>query len=137
MSLWSTHALGPAPSDAEARRLWMQHAAGFIMFHDIGEYARSHIDVSLSPEAQQAAEQAINDALYGLMMVANGVTGGLHNDHHTLKVRVVVMLEDDDTIIDSLDLFDGDGACMGYHLWKANDFGEDPVAIPRRSAEAP
>lgn len=32
------------------------------------------------------------------------------------------------TIIEQMDLRDGDGVCMGFHSWKEGNFGTDPVA---------
>jgi hypothetical protein len=133
MSTRSEFALGAMPTEPVAKNLWLQHAAGFVLFRDVGGYAKSRIDSSLPPDARAAAEKAVDDALYGLMMVADGVSGRLHNDDHLLEVGVVVSLLDAEsyTVLDRLDLLDGDGACMGYHMWKENDFGQYPVAIPR------
>jgi hypothetical protein len=38
-----------------------------------------------------------------------------------------VELHHDGQLVESLDLRDGDGMCMGYHGWIDGDFGSDPV----------
>ena len=119
--------LAEAPVEHRARELWMQHAAGFILFQDVREYARSNIRADLPAVARDAALKAIDDALYGLMMVADGVTGALRSGTRYLHVRVNVRHQDGGRILDEIDFFDGDGACMGFHGWKDGDFGEHPV----------
>ncbi len=105
----------------------MQHCAGFILFRDVRDYAIRAMDAGLSEDARAAAVKAIDDALYGMMMVADGVTGSLRNNAHSVRVHVSVQLLEGRKVVQSLDLADGDGACMGFHGWKDGDFGEDAV----------
>jgi hypothetical protein len=124
------HKLAPAPSDAAARRLWLQHVAGFILFEDAHKYAVSRLPSSLNGAAKEAAMKAIDDTLYGVMMIVEGVTGALGNSDHTVDLHLVVRLCDADNgePIEALNLRDGDGACMGFHGWREGDFGKVPVA---------
>ncbi len=120
------------PPDApRARELWLQHAAGFILLSNIREYALGEIDQGASTEARNAAAKAVDDALYGLMMLVDGVTGGLRNPEYEVDVSLVVRLlsrgEEADTLVQEIDLRDGDGVCMGFHGWKLGDFGDEPV----------
>jgi hypothetical protein len=121
--------LGDPPADARRRELWLQHGAGLIVFEDVRGYARKLIEPNLGDEARGAALKAIDDAVYGLMMVIDGVTGDLHGRGRMLSLRTTVRLERSDTgeVIDALDLAEGDGMCMGYHGWVNGDFGDDPV----------
>ena len=77
--------------------------------------------------------KAIDDAVYGLMMVIDGVSGAINNDTHTVELSVAVKLLDRETedVIGGIDLGDGDGMCMGYHEWIDGNFGEDVVATSR------
>jgi hypothetical protein len=120
--------LSEPPGDSRKRELWLQHAIGFIIFQDIREYALAQVDPSLNDDAKAAATNAINDAIYGLMMVLDGVTGVLANESQCVKLRVIAELVDanEDNVIESLDLIDGDGMCMGFHGWIENDFGDSP-----------
>ena len=126
--------LGSAPAPDRHRELWLQHAAGFILFEDMRGYAVNQLDPSLDETARTAALKAIDDTVYGLMMVLDGVTGGLANAEHSVHLQTKVCLESSsDELIACVDLFHGDGMCMGYHMWRQGDFGEDPVAVLKRT----
>jgi len=135
MATWQ-HELVDPPAEPRARELWLQHAAGFIVFEDIRRYATERIDPALSVEARAAVQKGIDDAVYGLMMVIDGVTGGLSNASHTLYIDFFVRLAQRgdstaDRVQSEVDLRQGDGMCMGCHGWLEGDFGEEPVAVPR------
>jgi hypothetical protein len=121
--------LGPLPAAERRRELWLQHAAGFILFEDVRGRAIRNLDPSLDAMAKAAALQAIDDTVYGLMMVLDGVTGGLGNAEYRVHLRTEVCLSHQGSreISGSLDLMQGDGMCMGYHGWLQGDFGKDPV----------
>jgi len=127
---------GP-PESKRARELWLQHAVGFIVFEDIRRYALDKIDPHLAPEVHQAVQKGIDDAVYGLMMVIDGVTGALSNDSERVELSVVArhVMKDKQgvsgAVINELDLASGDGMCMGYHGWLKGDFGTAPVVTPK------
>jgi hypothetical protein len=130
----SQYQLVDPPSPARARELWLQHAAGFIMFEDVRGYALEKIDPALSEEARAAAAKAVDDAVYGLMMVIDGVSGGISNAKYNVYVDFIVRLAKridgiDDGLLSEVNLRDGDGMCMAYHGWREGDFGKDPVAV--------
>jgi hypothetical protein len=122
----------PPPRNERSFELWLQHAAGRILFEDVRGYALEQIDPKLPVDSRAAAEKAINDALYGLMMVIDGVTGELRNDDHAVELSVAVQLLDrkSNKVTAAINLRDGDGMCMGFHGWIADDYGEDLVASP-------
>lgn len=133
--------LADAPTEQRDLELWLQHAAGFILFEDVRGYARSKIDPSLPPQTRLVAEKAIDDALYGLMMVLDGVTGSLSGTTTEVNLRTRVRLVtrpalSPSAVIAELDLFEGDGMCIGYHGWLENDFGRIPIVKARRRSEA-
>jgi len=115
--------------------LWLQHAAGRIIFEDIRSYAIEKIDPTISGKARSAAMKSIDDAVYGLMMVIDGVSGGLCNSRQSVGISVTVRLKTNktDAIAAELDLCEGDGMCMGYHGWISGDYGEDPIATLKSS----
>jgi hypothetical protein len=119
--------LGPVPSDERERELWLQHAMGFILFEDVRGYAISKIDSNLDAPARDAAIRAVNDAVYGLMMVLDGVTGSLGDGTRSVHLATTIRLTDDAGVIAELPLSEGDGACMAYHSWLEGNFGETPV----------
>src|SRR5260370_21404325 len=119
MATWQYELVEP-PSESRARELWLQHAAGFILFEDVRRYAMERIDPGLSDEARAAVQKGIEDAVYGLMMVIDGVTGGISNANRNVYIDFFVRLakrEDslDDGLLSEVDLRNGDGMCMGSH----------------------
>lgn len=139
MATWQYELSNP-PTEPRARELWLQHAAGFILFEDVRRYAMERIDLALPDDARAAVQQGIDDALYGLMMVIEGVTGGLSNPSHTVYIDFIARLaargdSGDGSVLSEVDLRQGDGMCMGYHGWLEGDFGEHPVAVPPSGTE--
>jgi hypothetical protein len=138
MATWE-HELGDAPTEPRARELWLQHAAGFIVFEDVRRYAIERIDPALTDEARAAVRKGIDDAVYGLMMVIDGVSGGLSNANHGVHIDFVVRLaaRREKSVESEVDLRRGDGMCMGYHGWLDGDFGKYPVALPATTDSKP
>lgn len=128
----SDFALAPVPSDKRGYELWLQHCAGFILMQDVRAYARDQVPANLDSPVKQAALNAINNALYGVMMIGDGMTGALRGTDNAVELHLVVRhvrtTGGSREVVDELDLADGDGACMGFHSWVENDFGEHPVA---------
>lgn len=129
--------LSSVPKDKRARELWIQHAAGFILFEDARGYAREKIDPRLLPEARAAVEKGIDDALYGLMMIVDGVSGRLSSASSEVHLAMLVRLvreraNGDSEVVEEVDLAYGDGMCMGMAGWVEGDFGAHPPA--RRQA---
>ena len=121
--------LAKHPLESRSLELWLQHAAGRIIFKDIRGYAIGQISPTIDPAARQAALKAIDDAIYGLMMVLDGVTGSLGNEIEFVSLKTEVQLRSraDSSVISSLDLFEGDGMCMGFHGWREGDYGNDAI----------
>jgi hypothetical protein len=126
--------LAAPPVDPRRRELWLQHVAGRILFDDVRGYAINQLGASLDQGSRAEAENAIDAALYGLMMVIDGVTGTLASSDYQVELQMTARLvdrrSDPPQIIEQLDLAEGDGMCMGYHGWLIGDFGQDAVASP-------
>jgi hypothetical protein len=138
MATWE-HELVDAPTERRARELWLQHVAGFIVFEDVRRYAMERIDTALKGEARAAVQKGIDDAVYGLMMVIDGVSGGLSNPNHSVNIDFIVRLAtrgNGEEVETEFDLRQGDGMCMGYHGWLEGDFGKDPVASGKPKAKS-
>ena len=132
------HKLTPPPKDPRARELWLQHAAGFILFQDSRAYAIDRIDPALDAKNRAAVLKGIDDALYGLMMIVDGVSGQLSNDSDEISIAMLVRharksSSGVDAIVEELDLQNGDGMCMGIHGWREGDFGEYRPAVARKA----
>jgi ligand-binding sensor domain-containing protein len=123
--------LAPPPASERRRELWIQHAVGFILFEDVRGWAMQRLDPNLDATAKAAALKAINDTVYGLMMVLDGVSGSLRNSEYSVHLQTKACLTPagSDEVTYALDLQDSDGFCMAYHAWLEGDFGDDPVFV--------
>ena len=139
MATWEYELVEP-PLESRARELWLQHAAGFILTKDVRCYAMEKMDTALPEESRAAVQKGIDDALYGLMMIIDGVMGELSNANHIVSIDFIVRLAasgdaQDRDGISGIDLRHGDGMCMGYHGWLEGDFGIHPVATLEPEAD--
>ncbi|NGY04737.1 hypothetical protein [Solimonas terrae] len=137
MATWQLE-LQPPPREPRALELWLQHAAGRILLEDVRAYAVEKLDKKLTAKARAVAEQAIDDALYGVMMVLDGVTGAISNAEQQVELSVQVKLiqKSNRQVIAQQDIMAGDEMCMGYHGWLEGDYGEIPVAKYKLEAGA-
>jgi hypothetical protein len=132
----SEFVLGAFPPPGRMRELWMNHAAGFVIFEDIRGYARSVLPADLDAATRAVAFEAIDHTIYGLMKVIDGIPGPFRNNDHDFRLRVIAQLtrKASNDVVESLDLFeDGEGMTMGFHGWVDGDFGEAPVTAKRRA----
>lgn len=127
----SDFTLTSTPPSGRQRELWLQHAAGLIVFEDVRGYAIENLDLGLDETTRAIAIKAIDDAVYGLMMVFDGVSGSLANAEHAIELRTTVRLTRrqgiEAEVVEQLELRDGDGMCMGFHGWREGDFGRNAV----------
>jgi hypothetical protein len=140
MATWQ-HELVDPPTEPRACELWLQHAAGFIVFEDIRRYAMERVDPAIKGEARAAVQKGIDDAVYGLLMVMDGVSGGISNARHSVYIDFIARLaargdSGSGGVLSEVDLRQGDGMCMGYHGWLKGDFGKHPVAVPKSGSES-
>ncbi|MFO0088616.1 MAG: hypothetical protein ACK52L_22330 [Pirellula sp.] len=108
----------------------MQYAVHVLCCSFLRNYAIEQLEAGLSDDARAAALKAIDDAVYGIMMIIDGVSGSLENETHRVSLSVSVQLTELDTgdAVTEINLADGDGMCMGFHGWKEDDFGSHPPA---------
>jgi hypothetical protein len=123
-----TFKLTNPPNEERSRELWLQHAAGFILFQDIRKYAIDRIPGNTDDNIKELIVKGIDDAVYGLMMIMDGVTGQLENDQYAVSIESIIKLKSQGDTIQEINTLDGDGMCMGFHGWKENDFG-DPYPV--------
>ena len=123
--------LSAVPNGDRSRELWLNHAGGYILLRDIRDYARAQMAPVLTPEARKAALKAIDDALYGVTMVLDGVPEPLQNSTHRvwLDCRVVLGEWQDGNMVEVEQITQGEGWCMGYHSWQEGDFGDNPPFV--------
>lgn len=115
------------PKEERARELWLQHAAGYIIFKDVRDYAINLIPKNVDESTRELMIKSIDDTVYGLMMIMDGVTGYLGNAEYKINIQHIIQLKKNGVTIQELDTFHGDGMCMGYHGWKEGDFGVEDI----------
>lgn len=93
------------------------------------EYAIKRIPVDADEKTKEQILNGIDDAIYGLMMIMDGVVGTLKNEEYKVTIENNIILEKNGEILQSINTLDGDGMCMGFHGWKDGDFGEDDIFI--------
>ncbi|NLS98059.1 MAG: hypothetical protein GXX96_38505 [Planctomycetaceae bacterium] len=132
----SDYELVSPPDRDRARELWIQHAAGLILMEDVRRAATESLSPGLTDAELAIAQQGVDAALYSLMSLVDGVTGGLSNGDERVDLTMIVRYSSRLPSGEmqqqyALDLSEGDGMCMGIHGWLESDFGMDPVAKPR------
>ena len=119
----------PPPEGSRARELWLNHAAGYVLFRDVRDYARDKIPPELTELEKAIAYKAIDDAVYGVMMHLDGVPERLENDDYCFDIKSYLTLakrENGELVeVEREDFFEG--FCMGYFYWLDGDFGEHPI----------
>jgi hypothetical protein len=133
MATWQQELVDP-PTDLRSRELWLQHASGLILFEDVRRFATERIDPDHPAEVRAEIQKGIDDAVNGLMMGIDGVSGTLSNAEYAVDLNFIARCTQRDDSghgkkLVEIDLQQGDGMCMGYQGWINGDFGEDPVAI--------
>jgi hypothetical protein len=113
------------PADPDRRLLCAKHTFGQALMKLARDYAVDRIPKGLAPEARAAAEAAAHDALYGLMMMLDGVVAGQIDGAHMLGLKLLgEVTVTDGAVVETFELApSGDELCMGFHLWKERDFG--------------
>jgi hypothetical protein len=87
------------------------------------DYALERIPESASDEAREVAKKAALDALYGVMMVLEGITFNAIDEEHRMEYVVSARIKREGETLETIELSpDGDGLCMGFHRWLNEDF---------------
>lgn len=116
------------PEQPRERSLWMQHMTGALLMTEVRQRVLDELPADLSEETRAVACKAVDDTLYCLMMLVEGVvapacdaSGGID-----FEVDLVGRLVDSGTgkVLHTESLRDGDGACMGLTGWLEGDYGD-------------
>jgi hypothetical protein len=117
-------ALSEPPKESRALELWMQHAAGFLLFEKVRAAGLATVDKTASDGVRAAVELAVDATIYALMMQIDGVSGGLQGVSRELNLKFGVELTSNQTTEAFVDLGSGEAMCMGFHMWSDGDFGK-------------
>lgn len=113
------------PTDEHARWIKMGHFFGKTLMDNVKGYAKKNINSNCSVEERLAAEKAISDTLYGFMMLLDGVIDSSIDKDHRVEFALIARVFDQNTreYLEEIELApDGDGLCMGIHMWEDGEF---------------
>lgn len=113
------------PTDEHARWIKMGHFFGKTLMENVKGYAKEKITSNCSVEERLAAEKAISDTLYGFMMLLDGVIDSSIDKDHGVEFALIARVFDQNTreYLEEIELApDGDGLCMGIHMWEDGEF---------------
>jgi hypothetical protein len=90
------------------------------------DYAFEQIPDSVTRESRSVAQKCALDAIYGMMMLLDGVADAkIDTSHWAQYVLIARVRTERGEPVEEFELApDGDGLCMGFHGWVADDFGE-------------
>jgi hypothetical protein len=114
------------PREEHARWIMAGNTFGRHLMAASREYALERIPKLATSKERELAEKAVLDAIYGVMMLLDGVSDSrIDKDHvaaYVLLSRIFASGQSEP--VEQFELApDGDGLCMGFHGWVADDFG--------------
>lgn len=118
------------PPDEGGRWVRAGNAFGRHVMAAARDYAVGRLPPDATPDQRRLAETAALDAVYGVMMLLDGVADSAIDDAHRAEYVLLarVLREDRDEPVEEIELAPGgDGLCMGFHGWAAGDFGPSPA----------
>ncbi len=83
--------------------------------------------MSAASEVREAAKQAALDAIYGMLMLLDGVADSKIDKSHAASYVLAsrIRKSGQSQPVEEFELApEGDGLCMGFHGWVADDFGK-------------
>jgi hypothetical protein len=91
------------------------------------DYAFGRIPQGTSAKTREVAEKAALDAIYGMMMLLDGIPrndiDANHRIEYALEARIIDRRSGDEPV-ERFELApEGDGLCIGYHGWVGGNFG--------------
>jgi len=103
------------------------------------DFAHDQIPPDASSEARRIAEEAVSNALYGVMMLLDGVaSSSIDPEPSKHRAQYVLLSRIRDTGGNVLDTFElapgGDELCMGLGMWMEGEFGSH---LPRGGTPQP
>jgi len=106
---------------------WMDAANTFgrHLRESARDYALEKIPADASDEARAVAGEAVLNALYGVMMVLEGIPRNYIDTDHRIEYVLTARIRDrhQGNTLETVELSpDGDGLCMGYHGWLNDEF---------------
>lgn len=125
---------GQIPEGTDARRIYLSHLFGRLLFYMSRTPAISKLD-ELPHEVRSKVEAILDEALSGAMDLLDGVTPLVRNEEVDVEFALMARLRDlqSEDLRDEVELGpNGEGLGMGYAMWRDGEFGDTPPWKPRR-----
>lgn len=122
--------IGTIPDETDARRIYLSHLFGRLLFYMSRTPAISMLD-ELPQDVRSKVEGIIDEALNGAMDLLDGVIPRVRNEELDVEFALIARLHDvqtkGDLIRDEVELApNGEGLGMGYAMWRDGEFGTTP-----------
>ena len=97
---------------------------GSQLFTYAREEQMSNLAEDLTTRERTIAVEAINNTLYAVLMMLDGVVDLKVDANHSTEYSLMQRVFDDQSrLVSEIELTpNGDGLCMGFHGWKSNEF---------------
>lgn len=111
-------------TDTHERWIDAANIFGAQLFTTAREEQISNLSESLTERERTIAVESIDNTLYAVLMMLDGVADlkldSKHSTEYSLMQRV---FDEESKLVSEIELApNGDGLCMGFHDWKANEF---------------
>jgi hypothetical protein len=120
--------IGPLSSDAHDRLIHLSNVFGRVLFDAARNPARERASV-LPETSRQEVLALVDDVLYAVVQVLDGVTPPIGNDQVGIEFVISARLRDKTTgeVSGVVELGpNGEGLGMGFAGWVQGDFGSSP-----------
>ena len=114
------------PKEPDGRWVRAGHAFGRHLMQFSRDYALDLIPKGASASERAIAEQAASNAIYGFLMMLDGVSVGKVDEDLWLRLRLTASVDGSggDEPLEQFELApEGDGLCVAFHGWVEGDFG--------------
>ncbi len=105
--------------DAQKRWIELANHFGRELMLAARNYACDQIPAGASRQEKAAAKKGALDAIYGTLMLLDGVVGEPIDEQHQVEYALIARVRDDKgETLEEIELAPGgDGLCMGHHDW--------------------
>lgn len=114
------------PEDSSERCLWMQSMTGLMLMTRVRQSVITDLPADLGDVARAAACKAVDDTLYSLMMLVDGIFAPVRDTAGKIgfEVDLVGRLVEPETgrVLHTESLHDGEGACAWLVGWLEGDY---------------
>jgi hypothetical protein len=114
------------PTEPHSRWIAFGHTFGRHLMEAARDYAFQRIPSIASPEQRAPAEASALDAMYGMLMLLDGIPLNKIGPDHAIRYALIARVRQYPSGANPVEVVelapDGDGLCLGYHSWIRGEF---------------